>query len=76
MVPARIVKGLVKRKSLDINLIIPDWNKSINDEGLAPVGKPRKIWFFTQLEAVAKIYKFDFDTPLKKLTEVQKDSNH
>ena len=66
-------EGLGEKKELDINLIIPDWDKSINGEGLAPVGKPRKIWFFTQLEAVAKIYKFDYDTPLKKLTEIQKD---
>jgi excinuclease ABC subunit A len=66
-------EGLGEKKELDINLIIPDWDKSINDEGLAPVGKPRKIWFFTQLEAVAKIYKFHYDIPLKKLTEIQKD---
>ncbi|MDH3267613.1 MAG: excinuclease ABC subunit UvrA [Ignavibacteria bacterium] len=64
-------EGLGEKKELDINLIIPDWDKSINEQGLAPVGKPRKIWFFTQLEAVAKIYKFDFDTPLKKLTDSQ-----
>jgi excinuclease ABC subunit A len=42
-------------------------NKSINEEGLAPLGKPRSIWFFTQLEAVAKKYNFDFETPLNKL---------
>ncbi|NWG29207.1 MAG: excinuclease ABC subunit UvrA [Ignavibacteriaceae bacterium] len=66
-------EGLGEKKEIDINLIIPDWDKSINDEGLAPLGKPRKIWFFTQLEAVAKSYGFDFDTPLKKLTETQKD---
>jgi excinuclease ABC subunit A len=42
-------EGLGEKKELDINLIVPDWNKSINEEGLAPVGKPRKIWFFTQL---------------------------
>jgi excinuclease ABC subunit A len=66
-------EGLGEKKELDINLIIPDWDKTINEEGLAPVGKPRKIWFFTQLEAVAKIYKFDFDTPLKKLSESQKE---
>ncbi|MDZ7626325.1 MAG: excinuclease ABC subunit UvrA [Ignavibacteriaceae bacterium] len=66
-------EGLGEKKEIDINLIIPDWNKSINGEGLAPLGKPRKIWFFTQLEAVAKNYGFDFDTPLKKLTEAQKD---
>lgn len=66
-------EGLGEKKELDINLIIPDWEKSINDEGLAPLGKPRKIWFFTQLEAVARTYGFDFDTPLKKLNQIQKD---
>ncbi len=66
-------EGLGEKKELDINLIIPDWNKSINEEGLAPLGKPRKIWFFTQLEAVANTYKFDFDTPLKKLTDAQRE---
>jgi excinuclease ABC subunit A len=66
-------EGLGEKKEIDINLIIPDWDKSINEEGLAPLGKPRKIWFFTQLEAVAKNYGFDLNTPLKKLTEAQKD---
>jgi excinuclease ABC subunit A len=60
-------EGLGEKKELDPNLIIPDWNKSINEEGLAPIGKPRSIWFFTQLEAVAKKYNFDFETPLNKL---------
>src|SRR4030066_2540874 len=66
-------EGLGEKKEIDINLIIPDWDKSINGEGLAPLGKPRKIWFFTQLESVAKNYGFDFDTPLKKLNEAQRD---
>ncbi|RKY96217.1 MAG: excinuclease ABC subunit UvrA, partial [Ignavibacteriae bacterium] len=60
-------EGLGEKKELDSNLIIPDWNKSITEEGLAPLGKPRSIWFFTQLEAVAKKYNFDFETPLNKL---------
>jgi len=60
-------EGLGEKKELDSTLIIPDWNKSINEEGLAPLGKPRSIWFFTQLEAVAKKYNFDFETPLNKL---------
>lgn len=66
-------EGLGEKKELDINLIIPDWTASINDGALAPLGKPRKIWFFTQLEAVAKNYNFDFDSPLIQLTETQKD---
>jgi len=66
-------EGLGEKKELDINLIIPDYNKTINEEGLAPLGKPRKIWFFNQLEAVAEKYNFDFDTPIKKLKPEQID---
>ncbi|MDR3627039.1 MAG: excinuclease ABC subunit UvrA [Ignavibacteriaceae bacterium] len=66
-------EGLGEKKELDINLMIPDWDKSINGEGLAPLGKPRTIWFFNQLTAVAEKYGFDFDTPLKDLTAEQKD---
>lgn len=66
-------EGLGVKKELDINLIIPDWNKTIKAEGLSPLGKPRSIWFFTQLDEVAKIYGFDYDTPLKKLSPEQID---
>ncbi|HVO73356.1 MAG TPA: excinuclease ABC subunit UvrA, partial [Ignavibacteriaceae bacterium] len=65
-------EGLGEKKELDINLIIPDWNKSINEEGLAPLGKPRGIWFFNQLSAVAGKYNFTFDDKLKNLSEEQK----
>ncbi len=66
-------EGLGEKKEIDINLIIPDWERSINEEGLAPLGKPRSIWFFNQLTVIAEKYKFTFDTKLKDLTEDQKD---
>ena len=66
-------EGLGEKKELDINLIIPDWGKTINEEGIAALGKPRPIWFFNQLNAVAEKFKFDFDTKLSELTEQQKD---
>jgi excinuclease ABC subunit A len=66
-------EGLGEKKELDLNLMIPDWNKSIEEEGLAPLGKPRPIWFFNQLQAVADKFGFTFETPLKDLTEEQKD---
>ncbi|MDH7605559.1 MAG: excinuclease ABC subunit UvrA [Melioribacter sp.] len=65
--------GLGEKKELDVNLIIPDWDKSINDGGLAPLGKPRSIWIFTQLEGIANHFGFSFDTPLNKLTKEQVD---
>ena len=66
-------EGLGEKKELDINLMIPDWDKTINNEGLAPLGRPRSIWFFNQLTAVAEKYGFNFDMPLKDLTEDQKE---
>jgi excinuclease ABC subunit A len=66
-------EGLGEKKELDINLIIPDWNKSINEEGIAALGKPRPIWFFNQLTAVAERFNFSFNTRLRDLTEEQRD---
>lgn len=65
--------GLGEKKEFDIELVIPDWNKSINEEGIAAIGKPRKIWFFNQLEAVAEKYNFTYDTKLIELSEDQKN---
>ena len=65
--------GLGEKRELDLNLIIPDWDKSINEEGIIALGKPRKIWFFNQLEGVAEKFNFTFDTPLKELNDEQKD---
>lgn len=65
--------GLGEKKELDVNLIIPDWDKSINDGGIAPLGKPRSIWIFEQLREVAHHFGFNFDTPLKEFSKEQKD---
>lgn len=66
-------EGLGEKKELDVNLIVPDWNKSINEEGIAALGKPRNIWFFNQLEGVSSKFGFDFETPLKNLSDDQLD---
>ncbi len=63
--------GLGEKKELDFNLIIPDWDKTINEEGIAAIGKPRSVWFFNQLDVIAQKFGFDYDTPLKKLSKEQ-----
>ena len=63
--------GLGEKSELDVDLMIPDMEKSINQEGIAAVGKPRNIWFFNQLEGVAHKFNFDYDTPLKDFSEEQ-----
>jgi len=58
--------GLGEKKEFDIGLMIPDETRSINQEAIAPLGKPRSTWMFSQIRAVGKKYGFDFDTPIKK----------
>lgn len=65
-------EGLGEKKELDINLIVPDWDKSINEEGIAALGKPREIYIFNQIRALGDRYGFDLDMPLKKLSAEQK----
>ena len=65
--------GLGEKKELDINLIIPDWTKSINEEGLAPLGRPRSVWFFNQLEVISQKFNFDYNTQLKNFSKEQLD---
>jgi excinuclease ABC subunit A len=61
--------GLGEVKELDVNLIVPDDALSINEEGLAPLGKPRKTWLYNQIKAVGKSYGFDFDLPIRKMSK-------
>jgi len=61
-------EGLGEKKAFELQLIIPDDSLSINQEGLAALGKPRPTWMFSQLRAVSKRYEFDFDTPLGDLS--------
>ncbi len=63
--------GLGSKRELDPLLIIPDDKKTIAEGAIQPLGKPRDIWIFSQLRAVANVYGFDFDTPFKKLTDIQ-----
>ncbi len=68
-----VCNGLGSQRELDIDLLIPDKSKSIAEGALAPIGKPRDIWIFSQLRAVADAYGFDFDTPFNRLSEEQQN---
>jgi excinuclease ABC subunit A len=50
-------------------MIIPDDNLSINQEGLAPLGKPRETWLWSQVRAVTKKYNIDLDIPIKNISK-------
>ncbi len=59
--------GLGERKEFDVSLMIPDDSLSLNQGGLMPLGKPHSTWLWSQIRAVSKTYKIDFDAPIRKL---------
>ena len=63
-------KGLGTVHDIDMSKVIPDDTKSINEIGIAPFGKVRDNFTFTQLKDIAKKFDFDFDTPVKEIPKV------
>lgn len=62
-------KGLGETFEADIQLVIPDDTKSIQEEGIKPFGAVRDNTTFKQLKAIAKRYKFSFTDPIKDIPE-------
>ncbi|NOY06872.1 MAG: excinuclease ABC subunit UvrA, partial [Chlorobi bacterium] len=59
--------GLGVRKEFDLDLILPDRDLTLRQEGIAPLGKPRSNWWWSQVDAIARAYDFDYDTPIKDI---------
>ena len=62
-------RGLGNVQLADMNKIIPDESKSINQQGIVPFGEVRENSTFTQLRAIAKKNKFTFSTPIADIPE-------
>jgi excinuclease ABC subunit A len=62
-------KGLGTVNKIDMDAVIPDWTKSINEGGIAPLGEEREAHVFKQVQQIAKKYKFSLDKPLKDLPQ-------
>ncbi|MEM9820122.1 MAG: excinuclease ABC subunit UvrA [Bacteroidota bacterium] len=62
-------KGLGVVHKVDLEKVIPDYSKSINEVGIAPFGEVRENMTFKQLRSIAKKYKFSFSTPIKDIPE-------
>jgi excinuclease ABC subunit A len=62
-------KGLGKVNKVDMEKLIPDDSKSINEVGIAAFGEVRDNSTFKQLRAISKKYKFTFSTPVKDIPE-------
>jgi len=61
--------GLGERYDFDLDLILPDRSLSLAQEGLRPLGKPRRTWQWAQVLAIAERFGYDEDTPLNLWSE-------
>lgn len=62
-------EGLGEKRQFDLSLIIPNPELSIQQEGIAPLGKPRATWFYSQVKALLKKHKYDYNTPIKSYSK-------
>ena len=62
-------KGLGSVYQVNMEHVIPDWNKSVTDGGIAPLGEERDAWSFKVVNILAKKNKISLKAPLKDLSE-------
>lgn len=62
-------KGLGEVTQVNMDKVIPDYDLSINDEGIKPFGAVRENTTFEQLRNIAKKHKFTFSTAIKDIPE-------
>jgi excinuclease ABC subunit A len=60
-------KGLGEVSQVELEKIIPDTSKSINDGGILPLGEVRENLTFKSIRALGKKYKFTFSTPISEI---------
>ena len=62
-------KGLGTIYQINMEEVLPDRSKSINDGALAPLGEARDTFTFKQVQQLAKKYKFSLTAPIEKIPE-------
>ncbi|HAH23329.1 MAG TPA: excinuclease ABC subunit UvrA [Prolixibacteraceae bacterium] len=61
--------GLGMISEIDLEKIVPDNNKSIQNGGIAPLGPHKNSLVFWQIEALGEMYGFTLKTPIKDIPE-------
>lgn len=66
-----VCKGLGNVYTINLDLVIPDYSKSVKEGGIAPLGEERDASVFQQVVAFARKHKVSLDTALDKLPPAQ-----
>jgi excinuclease ABC subunit A len=59
--------GLGTEYEINIKKLIPDQSISINNGGIAPIGKKDNSWIHRQVDLISKYYNFSLSDPIKKV---------
>jgi excinuclease ABC subunit A len=62
-------KGLGTVYQISMEKVIPDWDKSIKEGGIAPLGEEREAYVYKQVQQIAKKHKIDLKKPLRDLPQ-------
>ncbi|KAB2228247.1 excinuclease ABC subunit UvrA [Staphylococcus epidermidis] len=65
--------GLGQKLKIDLDLVIPDKNKTLNEGAIEPWEPTSSDFYPTLLKRVCEVYKINMDKPYKKLTDRQKN---
>ncbi|RIO65638.1 excinuclease ABC subunit UvrA [Staphylococcus haemolyticus] len=65
--------GLGQRLTVDLDLVVPDPNKTLNEGAIEPWEPTSSDFYPTLLKRVCEVYKINMDKPYKKLTDRQKN---
>ena len=66
-------KGLGIKYKLDVDLIIPDKSKSINEGGITCISSEQDSTISSQLATLSKVYDIDLDMPIKNIPKEKLD---
>jgi len=62
-----VCKGLGTMFHINMETVIPDWDLSITEGGIAPLGEEREAYVYRQVQEIAKKNKISLQKPLKEL---------
>ncbi|REH80358.1 excinuclease ABC subunit UvrA [Staphylococcus felis] len=65
--------GLGQKLTADLELIVPDKHKTLNEGAIVPWEPTSSDFYPTLLKRVCEVYKINMDKPFNKLTERQKN---
>ncbi|MBX5319306.1 MULTISPECIES: excinuclease ABC subunit UvrA [Staphylococcus] len=65
--------GLGQKLTVDLDLVVPDKNKTLNEGAIEPWEPTSSDFYPTLLKRVCEVYRINMDKPYKKLTDRQKD---